>query len=594
MCIRTGQKQGQHRTGFMHRFFENESGSATIFMIFILMIMLMMAGIGVDIMRYETERARIQNALDNAVLAAADMEQTQEPRSVVLDYMDKLASRDSIGNINVIENTNMRQVSADGDFQMNTLFMHLSGVDTLNGNLQTAAIEQAPNAEVSLLLDISGSMQTNNRDDVMRTAAKEFISKVLERNVTQDGFAPTQTSVNVVPFAGQTNPGPEMFEYLGGERFGTTTSANYFPEWAQDTSNVVFWFDTDNDGVIDFSAKIEGYPDNDVAMFNKDDLDEYYLYAIDYIERVALETMGVQLDGSMEFVGASIKGGRQPTSFYSVEGDPVGENDVPLPDDGPTKFNQTDLSINFNDFYTNIVPNNESSCIEMSYGDFFNTGLPDSTNQQTPHFVNWDFDSTEMEWGWCPSDDFSIEYAQKDELALHTFIDDLKLHDGTGTNYGMKWALALLDPDTQPAFEYLSQRDKVPAEFANRPLRWSEPLSTKYIVVMSDGSIGTQIRPSDTLDLSNDDTELTERPAEDTMVASSNFTNLQLFHAQCDLAKAQGVVVYTVAFETSQRAADDLAKCASSPAHFFDVDGLEVVDAFVAIASSIKRLRLTL
>jgi len=48
-----------------------------------------------------------------------------------------------------------------------------------------------------------------------------------------------------------------------------------------------------------------------------------------------------------------------------------------------------------------------------------------------------------------------------------------------------------------------------------------------------------------------------------------------------------------IGFEARQRDLDVLESCASSPNHFLDVDVLEIKDAFVSIASSIRKLRLT-
>lgn len=233
-------------------------------------------------------------------------------------------------------------------------------------------------------------MKANDRVSLMKLAAKSFTSTVLARN--EDSASgdsnPYQTSVNVVPFSGQTNPGPTMFEYLGGERFGTTTEEDYFPEWPQDTSNVVFWFDRIGDGAPDYSVKIEGFPDNDVEMFNKDDLDTYYEYAIEYIER-----SNPDLKGTLNMLGATIKGGREPTSFYSATGADIA---------GPTTFNQVDLEIQFQDFCNGIVPNNTSSCIEMTASDFQSTGLPSGSTEQVAYFVNWDYDEVTQDCGMVP------------------------------------------------------------------------------------------------------------------------------------------------------------------------------------------------
>ena len=44
----------------------------------------------------------------------------------------------------------------------------------------------------------------------------------------------------------------------------------------------------------------------------------------------------------------------------------------------------------------------------------------------------------------------------------------------------------------------------------------------------------------------------------------------------CDAAKAEGVVVFAIGFEAPQRGLDAMRNCASSPAHFFDVQGADL------------------
>jgi len=551
--------------------------------------LLIVGGIGIDLMRFERERTKLQYTLDRSVLAAADLEQPLDPEGVVRDYFQKAGLLQNLSIVNVSGDQFHRQVSGNVSAEVETLFMHMTGLDMLSANVRATAVERIPNVEISLVLDISGSMKTNDRVSLMKSAAKQFTSTVLARNSDAETGAMNsyQTSLNVIPFSGQTNPGSTMFEYMGGVRSGGVSpyeETNHFPEWQQDISNVVFRFDTDGDTFPDYSVKIEGYPDNDVEMFNKDDLDTYFKYAIEYIYEANSTLVGTEA-----MVGATIKGGKQPTNYYSTQEEGLGD---PAYDDGPIKFNNVDMTIDFFDFYNGIVPNNVSSCIEMTSADFQSTGMPTGSDEQTPYFANWDYDEVTQDWGWCPEDSMSIQYAQKDETALHGFIDNLRLHDGTGTNFGMKYALATLDPDTQPAFAHLSANGEVPAEFQNRPLSWNAETSSKYIVLMTDGRTSTQVRPAEILDTQNSDTELTMRPAEDSVVETSSWSNLQMFHQQCMLAKSMGVTIYTVALETSDIAAEDVRECASSPSHFFEVTGTEVIDTFVAIASSIQKLRL--
>lgn len=572
---------------FLRRFARDEEGALLVFGIYTFLIMLMVAGISIDVMHFERDRVRLQYTLDRSVLAAAALNQTLDPTSVVEDYLRKAGLLQYLTAVHVTGNQFERTVTAEVSADLPTQYMRMTGVDLLTANLGSTAMEKTPKTEISLLLDISGSMGVNDRISLMKVAAKSFTSAVLARNVdvATGAVNDNQTSINVIPFSGQTNPGSTMFEYLGGERFGTTTesgpnSDGYFPEWSQDTSNVVFWFDLIDDNIdeINYSVKIEGFPDHDVEMFNKDDLDTYYKYAIDYMERVY-----PPLTGKLKMLGATIKGGREPTSFYTTTGAVT---------NGPTKYNQVDLEIQFGDFYAGILPNNTSSCLEMTADDFSKTGMPTGSIVQVPYFVNWDYDAITQDWGWCPDDSMAIQYAQKDEEGINSFIDNLRLFDGTGTNYGMKYALALLDPNTQPAFSHLSARGEVPEEFASRPLAWDAQESSKYIVLMTDGRIGTQFRPSDSLDPVNSETELTARPSGDSIVGSSSLSNLEMFIHQCNLAKANGVIVYTVALEASNQAVEQIKQCASSDSHFFEVTGTKLVETFVVIASSIQRLRL--
>lgn len=52
-------------------FSKSEDGSITIFACFMILIMMTICGIGVDMMRHEMERTRLQAVSDRAVLAAA-------------------------------------------------------------------------------------------------------------------------------------------------------------------------------------------------------------------------------------------------------------------------------------------------------------------------------------------------------------------------------------------------------------------------------------------------------------------------------------------------------------------------------------------
>lgn len=75
--------------GRIHRFRQSEEGGMTIFSLFMLVLILTLGGMAVDLMRFETTRAKLQGTLDRATLAAADLDQTLPPAEVVRDYFAK-------------------------------------------------------------------------------------------------------------------------------------------------------------------------------------------------------------------------------------------------------------------------------------------------------------------------------------------------------------------------------------------------------------------------------------------------------------------------------------------------------------------------
>lgn len=470
-CIRAPQRCRPVRLAArLRRFHRDEDGSLVVFSVFLFLMMLFVGGLGVDFMRAEYERTRLQNTLDRAILAAADLDQTQTPAAVVNDYFAKSGLPGAVTNVVPVTTLGFRSVQATANRTIDTQLIHMLGVDTLSVPAAGMAVDSVEAIEISLVLDISGSMRfrqgsnPDSRMDLLKPAARNFVSSVL-RNGTA-----TTVSINLVPYAGQTNPGPEMFDYLNGVRYAQPMIS-------------------DGDG------------------------------------------------GTMPFP-------------------------------------------------------NVSSCLEMANSEFSSTGLPASGAAQVPHFMMWDIEPTVMDWGWCPEDDTAIQYAQSNVTALHGFINNLRMHDGTGTHYAMKYGLALLDPTTQPAFAHLSANGKVPADFATRPFAWNAPDSIKYIVLMTDGQITEQVRPKNALHPENPTVELQPHSSRRKNITSAS-TNVNSFYATCNLAKANGVIVYTIAFQAPSSAQTQMRNCASSPSHFFNVQGNNISGAFNSIAANINALRLT-
>ncbi len=411
------------------------------------------------------------------MLASANLHQEREPKAVIEDYFATAGLSDTLDPLEASSftvKTDQRMVSGTAGTEVPTSFLRLMGFDTLPALADAAAEESmaevAPeNREVSIVIDISGSMRNNGRIDELRRATKDLVTILLT------GDAGETTSINLVPYAGHVNPGPEMFEILGSVEYGTTgghmhPALDTFPELTKDISNVVFYYDRGTAGTsgYDFTARIEGYPGGDVALFNKDDLDEYVWFADAYFKRHA-----PGLGKSDKLVGVSWKAGpKTEVRYLGATFDPI------EPAKGKDK-GTVDFEAQFNSFYAEVIAQ-FSSCIDYGPSDFQHTGLPNETwYAQVPHFMYWPIDWQTMDWGWCPEDDSAIRYASNDEAALHAFIDGIRLHDGSGAHHGLKWGLALLDPSSNDEFLTLSQQGLVPAGFADRPARWTDDTTTR-------------------------------------------------------------------------------------------------------------------
>ena len=68
--------------------------------------------------------------------------------------------------------------------------------------------------------------------------------------------------------------------------------------------------------------------------------------------------------------------------------------------------------------------------------------------------------------------------------------------------------------------------------------------------------------------------------------------NAQL-QQSCALAKTNNVVVFGIAFEAPTSGQAQISACASSAAHYFNAQGLQIQTAFRSIASNISQLKLT-
>lgn len=218
------------------RFCQDENGNITYLALAGTVVMMVFGGIGIDMMYAELKRTTMQNTLDRAVLAATDLDNPLAPQATVTSYFDAMGIDGSLVNVQHETDLQGRVVSASGAHTMPAKFLELavvaanagavmqdneelqtqaglnqavkvpqklSGNTTMTITADATAAERRNKVEVSLILDISGSMADNGKMQDLQVAANQFVDTVLAND---DDLV----SVSLVPYSEHVNPGPDI------------------------------------------------------------------------------------------------------------------------------------------------------------------------------------------------------------------------------------------------------------------------------------------------------------------------------------------------------------------------------------------------
>ena len=220
--------------------YRDEHGVLTHLMLALFIGIILSTGVALDLIRQDSERTDLQDALDRGVVAAASLTQTIDPETTVREYLENRAFSDDALRVlvTVDEGLNYRSVTGSVEYDMPTIFLRMVGLSTLTVPARAAATQSDPDVEISLVLDISGSMArevaegtASSRLAVLRWAAAGFVDTVLT-----DAARP-KTTISLVPFAGQVNAGP-LFDILNATRVHDYASCVEFTDSDFDASGL--------------------------------------------------------------------------------------------------------------------------------------------------------------------------------------------------------------------------------------------------------------------------------------------------------------------------------------------------------------------
>ena len=246
---------------------------------------------------------------------------------------------------------------------------------------------------------------------------------------------------------------------------------------------------------------------------------------------------------------------------------------------------------------SSVRKHDRSSCMG-NLDKTFSEAIPTFNEaEQVPQFSTWIAGSNTGFDPWnCPTEETSVTFMSNDRSYLGSQIDSFHMFDGTATQIAMKWGLHALDPKFRPVLKSLKKDGAIDlnSDFANRPADYDDKGTMKFIVLMTDGEVVGQFRPTTGLAVNEQPKDNTEKGKTIKQMVDAK-TNLDMMSKACAAAKSHGIVIYAVGFEVAAGDANFLSKlkgCASSSSHYYDAKSSNLNNVFQNIASSIEQIRL--
>ena len=533
----------------VQRFRREEDGALIIFALMLFVLMVMMGGFAVDLMKYENTRVKLWNALDRSTLAAAALNQTLDPAAVVRDYMLKSGFADALKSVTVTEGLNSRVVHAVGRADTNPLFMHMLGIDRFDAVGRSQAEQSITNVEIVLVLDISGSMTRNNKIGNLKTAASEFVDTILASDPNH------RVSISIVPYNAQVNIGTDL-----------VTKFNI----------------TQPNGVVD----------NNCVELPPSVYGSLALSQTDPMQMMAYADIAYGTNRINGFIAPTDVSYARP-NYGSAYCKSSTVNVIRLPGSDATVLKAEINALR--------AEGNTSITLGMKWGV---TMLDPSMRPVFNDFIAAGKIPASM-----PNRPFSYDDPKAMKIIVLMTDGEHVRHDRINDPYKTGAA---------PIFRSTGDGNYSVRHVAGRP---ASAGTNEYYVphlnawLPAPWNSGAGVAPQDWKDIWANlklsyvawqfygralGTDTTTR----TNVYNATITAMKSVYAEvptmdatlqqsCTATKAQGVIVYGIAFEAPVNGQQVIASCASSPAHYFAADGLAIQAAFRSIASNITMLKLT-
>ncbi len=541
----------------MRRFRDDEGGSMIIFALFLFAMMLMIGGLSVDVMRAEYQRTHLQYTLDRAVLAAASIKQTVPAQDVVNDYFDKAGLGPLAPTVDVDQSLNYRKVSANMATpghtpRVPTMFLRMNfrkafglsggeGPQYLATPALATAVDGVQKVDVALVLDISGSMDWdsvsgNRKIEDLQDAAKEFVDTLLLNQPEDDTY-----SISIVPYSTQVNVGEPLLS-----KYNVTNEHDY--------SSCADFEDADfQTTTLSTSAPLQRTGYFVPRSYGNYDRPPWRGWRSCYTE--------------------------SSRAILPLSGD-VGDLKSYIDNLSPRGWTSTEIGIKWG---TSLLDPSARDVVSGLIDD----GIVDAK------FAGRPFDYSER-------NAMKVMVVMTDGANTKQFTLDPAVSDGLSpvwwksASWGDKFWVYNEDRNASKKYRKLyyysdSGSLKYSARWVTGPQNGAVQLTWQELWNMA---------PMEFVSKKLFDKAYMDYPAWNSTYWTGFYETVQYsdkdvrMDAMCTAAKQQGILLFTIGFEVEDDNAVKLSHCATTAAHFFRVEGVEISEAFSSIAAQINSLRL--
>ena len=195
----------------VYAFADDQRGSIAIVFALTLVVLMGVVGLAVDTSRYYNFSSRMQVALDAAALAGAKLlpdedQNDSDITTMVQAHFDASMANTgvqakSVAPLSITIDRASATVEARSNVRLPSFFTGIAnGRDTLTINRTSKVAFDMKKVELSLVLDITGSMNNKNKIADMKVAAKDVVDELYNGSLSEDGvkiaLAPYSASVN--------------------------------------------------------------------------------------------------------------------------------------------------------------------------------------------------------------------------------------------------------------------------------------------------------------------------------------------------------------------------------------------------------------